>query len=202
MLRLPVRILVPAAVFILSAGGCGHRRHRLDPIPNTISLQLTDAWRASVVILTDSRFERIFGFIPPAGLARGDDPESTRQDEPRQILQRIREALEVYSEEHPELAACRWRRPHSATVAFDGATEGPIQLICRRWSTRSSAEWSGTFAHEIAHRAGYKHHGAYREGNQCSVPYVVGDLVQTLLGEAQPDDICPVLRQAIAQETP
>lgn len=65
----------------------------------------------------------------------------------------------------------------------------------------------GDFLHEMAHHANYKHNGNRRQGNECTVPHVVGDLAvfvaQVIANEVPelPDDACLALKKHIQATT-
>lgn len=66
------------------------------------------------------------------------------------------------------------------TIAWDGGA-GPILFNAARLPGRKEAQISGTLLHEVAHRAGYYHRGNASAGNECTVPYVVGDLAEWVI---------------------
>jgi hypothetical protein len=72
---------------------------------------------------------------------------------------------------------CWWPYWRSRAVARDSAGRA-IEWNCRMVSSRTSAQWAGTTMHELAHQAGYRHNGNSTAGNECTVPYVFGDLAE------------------------
>ena len=85
-----------------------------------------------------------------------------------------------------------------STKAWEG--DGVPKLRCTFLEDRTDSQWVGTIRHEQAHSAGYKHDGNLRNGNECTVPHVVGDLATFVLqGEhaVLPWDACPALKAKI-----
>jgi hypothetical protein len=70
----------------------------------------------------------------------------------------------------------------SATNAWDGYDDqecGRIVLLSRsKVLTRPAYLWAGTIVHELSHVAGFFHDGQKREGNECMIPNLLGDLAE------------------------
>lgn len=103
----------------------------------------------------------------------------------------------------PTQVMCRWpNNPFNRkTKAWDGG--GVPRLRCDLFDERTYADWVGTIVHETAHAAGYLHDGQERDGNQCTVPHLVGDLA-TLVASGQssaslPSDVCEHLPAVIGR---
>lgn len=147
----------------------------------------------------DPRLESIFARLSAGDIDHRADDGDLSELSGTESLARIRQAATEYRQER--LAMCRWRRPRSRTNAFDGSTNGPIVIVCNKIDRRTTGEWAGTFAHELAHRTGFMHDGERRNGNECSVPNLIGDTVEVLLGvERREDALCPHLARSIVEE--
>jgi hypothetical protein len=66
--------------------------------------------------------------------------------------------------------------PWSDHIAWEG--QGTPLLNCRMLGKRSEHEWAGTLVHERAHNTGYRHDGNNRTANECTVPYLAGDIAE------------------------
>jgi hypothetical protein len=70
----------------------------------------------------------------------------------------------------------------SRTNAWDGYDDpacGRFVLLSRsKVVDRPAYLWAGTVIHELSHVAGFFHDGQQREGNECTVPNLVGDLAE------------------------
>lgn len=117
-------------------------------------------------------------------------PRDRSDESAEAIIYRIRHALDEYERDNsPIVAECRWKRPNSRTRAYDGGA-GPIRFVCRYLDHGCRYELVGTVVHEISHKAGYRHEGNSRSENQCTIPYIVGDLAEMLSGGYRLADTC------------
>lgn len=81
------------------------------------------------------------------------------------------------------------------------AGDSLIRLNRLRLSELGPSFYAGTFVHEVSHLAGFSHDGDRRSPNQCTVPYLLGDLSRWSLARQEggdatlPTDACNCLRR-------
>lgn len=143
---------------------------------------------------TDSFMAKVLGRLQADDFDHSANP-ALSTDNGVQVLDNLRI--------HPvtEVVCRRAANPfNKSTNAWEG--DGTPRLRCSRLEKREDEEWVGTILHEQAHAARYLHNGNSREGNQCTVPHLIGDLAAYTLyrrtGVASlPKDACDSLRRAI-----
>lgn len=182
--------LFGVAVMCTCLAACG----RVSPLPCSTRPMFRSALEEAVAALESDQLTAVFARIVVTNVTHVADPPSLAGNDGSEVLRDALGAARAYTLTSNEVAVCRSRRRRSATVAFEGAHDGPIQLVCAR--ERSHAQWSGTFAHELTHRAGYGHPGNSRAGNECTAPYLVGDAVEMFLGGTPVGTVCPALSTA------
>lgn len=149
---------------------------------------------ASRKTLGDQRFVSTLRSATTADFDHDSDLDSAKTHGGSDVLAGLQAHL-------PTQVRCRWpKNPFNRkTKAWDGG--GVPQLRCDLFDERTYADWVGTVLHETAHTAGYLHDGQRRDGNQCTVPHVIGDLA-TLVASGQssgslPSDVCKHLPATI-----
>mgnify|MGYP006909085281 CR=1 FL=1 len=165
------------------------------PVPRADRPRVDTILELSGKTLDSPEFQRILVSLSAADFVHTSDPSSHKNDDGATVLKRLLE--------NPvnDVLCRRAVNPcDSRTKAWEGG--GVPQLRCRLLDRRSNEEWTGTIIHEQAHAAGYLHKGNLPDGNQCTVPYIAGDLAVYIAAESPKKasllkDICPELRDAI-----
>ena len=142
---------------------------------------------------------RLLAAVPADAWDHRADPPPRRADTPAEVQERLRAAFP------PRFAFVGyWTVPWSREIGFD-AYDNRIALSTRWLGKLDAGAYAGILWHEVAHKAGYAHDGDRRGGNQCTVPYLVGDAARVAAawpatgrwGEP-PADACPGLAAALA----
>jgi hypothetical protein len=101
---------------------------------------------------------------------------------------------------------CVPARPGSRMLAREGGELGLVGLNCQRAPIlpfhNDLAEWRpyvATVVHEITHSVGFRHQGNTAAGNECSLPYLAGQIALNLaLGSANWSNVaCHAARNAL-----
>lgn len=143
--------------------------------------------------LANDDFRRALGSLKPADFDHHSDTSERAGDDGNAVLNRLQSAGVPDADCYP---VWNWSKQY----AREGS-QGRAQLACSRLDERPAAEWAGTLVHELAHQAGYLHNGQERQRNECTVPYVVGDLTEFVAssGKILAHDACPALRAAVGR---
>lgn len=168
-----------------------------------MDIVLTAARRAFELIASPE-FEQLFGQIEPGKMDHSMDSGSLASASGADVIRLLRSSVgQGFSVDATWTP--RFRSLSKATAKEAG--RDLIRLNRLRLRELGPSFYAGTFIHEVSHLAGFSHDGDRRDPNQCTVPYLLGDLSRWLLarkegGDASlPTDACSCL-QRITRTSP
>ncbi len=165
-----------------------------------------EALDQAIALLKDEAYQSVvkWSFAEPSAVDQASDRyPAPHRYESDYLLTSVETAL--HSSISVQGRTAFWR----ATVGWDGYSTPQcgrvVQFAVHRIADRGVSLAAGTFHHELAHALGYRHDGNSRSGNECTVPYILGDLAEwaALRGTAglkqwPPNPVvCDVVRGAI-----
>ena len=170
-----------------------------DLAPDAVAKLDTAEAAARSLRAPDSPLAALLAAVPPAAWDHHADPPALRTD--AAIFERVAASFP------PRFSFVGyWTLPLSREIGFDGFGDR-IGLSTRKLRSLDAMAYAGILWHEVAHKAGYVHDGDRRTGNECAVPYLLGDAARIAAPRAVsgawgrlPDDACPGLVTALAAQ--
>ncbi len=186
----PARAPVCAAVAFIFLGACAslggapsftHRGTEVKcvrDLPENTGQKMTDAAKLAIDVLQSDEFKaRVRVALADSSVRHGAlEVDAIRHLRPEDSLARVEHAGEAGFSIDTRFTMS------GATNAWDGyddPTCGRVVVLSRSkvW-TRPEYLWAGTIIHELSHVAGFVHDGQRRDGNECTIPNLLGDIAE------------------------